>query len=238
MRQLVVLLFSLTWLSCCMACGARPEAPSSTIAAVLESETVGMVSDDDKRPFCAGVWISQYEFVTAGHCVEDIGAPKTAAESEAPWDPIGQETKYTLHGDLARPHYYGKVAGFNKDLDLGLVLADKPYPEHAFARVSEAEIHDGDEVEVVGHPNGYVWSFARGYVSAQREDWPNADETPMHMLQVAVPFGPGNSGGGAFDTAGRLIGVASYYSLRTNGMGMFVHRSAVRAFLRSARAIR
>jgi serine protease Do len=150
-------------------------------------------------------------------------------------NPIGHQILFGTQSDGT--YATGRVAAFSKASDLGLVQVDPPYVTHPFARVAEGEIHDGDDVAIVGHPSHHGWSFARGYVSASRPAEKNADGEPMPTLQIGAAFSRGNSGGGAFDSSGRLIGVASYVEGNTNGMGFFVHRDAVRAFLRGAGAL-
>jgi hypothetical protein len=252
MRSILLLAFSLTWVSCCMGCGAHlaAKAPKQELVATLEAETVALVKlDDDGIPqtFCAGVWVSPWHFVTAGHCIAHAGEPLERAADDSiseqlgvkaenpPWDPIGQEALYTEKGDIA--YSTAKVAAYSRGWDLGLVQVDPPYVPHAFAHVSAGSIRDGDDVEIVGHPQRHMWSFARGYVSAVRPDEPNSHGLPMPTLQIAGPLSHGNSGGGAFDARGELVGIASYLESQANGMGFFVHRDAIRSFLQAARVL-
>jgi hypothetical protein len=238
-----------------VGCGTIP-APNSAhreLAAKLEGETVALVrlinsdgdEDENGHPalFCAGVWISPRSFLTAGHCIEHAGEPnsqlnrllQSLGASVPQWDPIGQPTLFATNVDLPSGYWTAKVTGFSKALDLGLVTVNAPGPiNHPFAYVGLDEIDDGDRVEIVGHPTGHAWSYAEGVVAASLPDEPNADETPMPTLMVAGPFSHGNSGGGVFDAQGGLIGIGSYISQSTNGMGFCVHRDALLQFLVAA----
>lgn len=216
---------------------------------MLEAETVALVlvADEDRiGAYCAGVWVAKDAFLTAGHCVATLGEPEAygvLAElglDMPPWNPVGQRVMFSQQGELSRDStsYYrtAKVAAFDKALDLALVRTDDANLQHATARVSQGEIDDGDRVEIVGHPSGHWWSYAEGYVSATRPTELNADRVPMPTLQLNIAISHGNSGGGAFDRNGELIGVCSYGEGNTNGMGFFVHRDAIRKFLRGAGA--
>lgn len=245
MRVLLLLAFVLTWVSCCIGCGPRPPASPPTsreLAAQLEAETVALITKRDDgsfRSYCAGVWISETEFVTAGHCVEDLGKPESQTFAEqlaqvfglpAPstWSPIGQPAEFSLQNE-ASEHRIGDVVAYDAERDLGLVRAES-FPPHAFASIRLGPISDGDHVEFVGHPLGHTWSYGEGYVSNSRA----AGHGPV--LQIAGPFTFGNSGGGAFDTRGRLLGIASFLIEGWDGEGFFIHRDSVLEFLRKAGA--
>jgi S1-C subfamily serine protease len=216
------------------------------LAAELTAETVAMVrlvnadGDDDPagkpRPFCSGVWVSPYVFVTAGHCV---AAVREMATDDANGDPVGYAVMFAEPGQIEDgSHSTGKILAWNKENDLGAVLADSDVStRHAYAHLSTGSIEAGDPVEVVGHPVGYQFSFATGYVSAVRMTEPNANGDRMPTLQLNVAVSPGNSGCGAFDADGHIIGITSYSNRGANGMGFFVHRDAIRLFLRNAGAI-
>jgi S1-C subfamily serine protease len=254
MRSLTLLGFSLAWISACVGCGTRPEpqAPARQLAAQLEAETVAivrLVDDDgndseDGKPtsYCAGVFVSPSVIVTAEHCVVILGMTpdrlelhRAGADDDLPrWNPTGQRARYAMQGQLTNDgggYWSGTVLADDPDDDLGAIQLDAEHPMHAYAQVSTGEIADGDRVEIVGHPIGYLWSYAEGYVSASRNDTRNPHERLFPTLQVAGPIAPGNSGGGAFDAFGRLVGVASYQNNSMHGMGFFVHRDAVARFL-------
>lgn len=231
--------FALTWISACVGCGTRPaaEAPRRELADRLERETVALVAivnaDGEEAeagrlvPYCAGTWVGPREILTAAHCLED--------GRQAPGSPVkfSQRGEYVL--GFVSSYWTGKTVRVNPGFDLALVRADVAPPGHAVARVSAYAVAPGDRVEVVGHPSYHVWSYAEGYVAAYRPEERNAHGDAMPTLQLQVPISGGNSGGGAFDASGGLVGVCSYFESTMPGSSFFVAREAVAAFLANAR---
>jgi S1-C subfamily serine protease len=136
-----------------------------------------------------------------------------------PWNPVGQPALFRDLGDEPDSFW----------------TADAPEPLHLFARLALGDIADGDHVEIVGHPHGFVWSYVEGCVSSVLSSVPGAP-TSGKVLQIEGAVSHGNSGGGAFNDAGRLVGVASFMVENLNGTGFFVHRDTVRDFLHRAGA--
>lgn len=70
---------------------------------------------------------------------------------------------------------------------------------------STAPIEVGDRAYAIGAPQGFELSLSDGLISSLR---------PVdggRMLQITVPISPGSSGGGLFDSEGRLIGITTLY---------------------------
>jgi S1-C subfamily serine protease len=51
------------------------------------------------------------------------------------------------------------------------------------------------------------------------------------IIQISAPVWLGNSGGGAFDEDGRLIGICSWISKNGPQLTFFVHRDAINKFI-------
>ena len=66
-------------------------------------------------------------------------------------------------------------------------------------------IETGDEVFVISHPDGFYHSFTKGYLS--RKYLTQQGKVPR--LQITADFAKGSSGGGIFNAAGELIGLAT-----------------------------
>ncbi len=79
-----------------------------------------------------------------------------------------------------------------------------------------AELSVGDRVFAIGNPRGYEQSLTEGLVSALRK------EPDGSIVQTSAAISPGSSGGGLFDTRGRLVGITT--KTRTDGQSLnFAH---------------
>ncbi|MQB00210.1 MAG: trypsin-like serine protease [Actinobacteria bacterium] len=90
--------------------------------------------------------------------------------------------------------------------DAALVRIRPILPVEA-ARVSCRRPRVGDEVYAIGHPLGEDWSVTFGHISADRGAY----------LQTDLNVLPGNSGGGLFNSDGKLIGLPSHLSVYLMG---------------------
>jgi hypothetical protein len=64
-------------------------------------------------------------------------------------------------------------------------------------------IEIGDKVYAIGAPEGYKLTLSDGLVSGKREISGNS------LIQVTAPISHGSSGGGLFDSDGRLVGITT-----------------------------
>jgi S1-C subfamily serine protease len=69
-------------------------------------------------------------------------------------------------------------------------------------------VKPGDDVVVIGHPLGLLWSVTTGIVSAIRSSYKvTASQTESTVIQTQTPVNPGNSGGPLLTPEGRLVGI-------------------------------
>ena len=111
----------------------------------------------------------------------------------------------TLRG-VTRP---GVVVASDPGRDLALVaIQNVPGSVRPIPSGTLDAVRSGDDVIVIGHPLGYLWSITTGIVSAIRSNFPmspsSADAT---VVQTQTPINPGNSGGPLLTSDGQLIGV-------------------------------
>lgn len=189
-----------------------PDQAKKEFVLRLERETVSLVSmeNDEQHTYCAGVWISENRILTAHHCVVD--------------EPIILYTEF----ESSTPKIAAVLAvEVNDDLAL-LEAVEDNMPPHPFAVVAD-EAWAGEHVNIMGHPVGMSWSYMEGVISSMRSSI--MTKSTRWTLQIASPAWRGNSGGGAFDDEGRLLGICSFLSKNAPNMTFFTHPGAIKKFL-------
>jgi S1-C subfamily serine protease len=68
------------------------------------------------------------------------------------------------------------------------------------------QLNVGQKVYALGNPRGLELSLSDGLISALRRD---EDLRTLVLIQTTAPISSGSSGGGLFDSAGRLIGITT-----------------------------
>lgn len=242
MKQLVtwfVSVIAAATLACCVGCGAGFKNSDLTFAESLQYESVALVRerDHEMHAYCSGVWIGKEMILTAAHCV-------TENDDKPEISPVGNSVNYFVPDDISgkldvsslfSKSRLGVIVAYDENIDLALISTPKA-PEHDFVRLTSDDIKAGDEVHIVGHPAGLWWTYSRGVVSATRVmDGP----LPIKQLtlQISAPVWFGNSGGGAFNERGELIGISSYIYPKGPSLSFFVHRDTIYNFLRTNHVI-
>jgi S1-C subfamily serine protease len=142
------------------------------------------------RSFGAGVLLEAthdgYLFVTANHVashnpVRDGGSP--------PHIMVATATGLWSNAD---------VIASAAPLDLALLWVPRHSGNASFVQPI-AEAADGEDIFVIGHPEGLKYTLSTGIVSGLREEG----------IQISAAISPGNSGGPVYDSHGQLIGVVS-----------------------------
>lgn len=219
-----------------MGCYTPPPQTPSTVLTTsalikhISNSTVAIMvkNESDWKPVCTGVWINDTSFLTAGHCVEPDDYVDTVSIT-------GTKVHYSVQSE---------VVGLGKDpksVHLGILVLHDHARDLALVRVvgNKYPLHDnaafgsrpaiGDNVHMVGHLHGLYYSYTRGVMSSFREDVPQM-EVIGPFLQVSMPLWHGNSGGGGFNDAGELIGIADFIAPAPH-VGFLIDISSVRLFL-------
>jgi len=206
----------IVWLAVCgLACAPMTAPPSRSAELAVSGPdpmamTVALVTDKD-RAYCAGTWVASDRILTASHCVIDDDVVATSVHVR----------------DFDGVTFDAQVKKVERRADLALLVAPKA---HAWAAVATVW-HKGEELTIVGHPGGAEWTFMRGWISRTMKHDSPEDEGQMQMLQVQAPIYYGNSGGGAFDASGALVGVCSMRSTSIPDLGLFVAPEEIHSFL-------
>jgi S1-C subfamily serine protease len=116
------------------------------------------------------------------------------------------------------------VLKVNQTSDLALIKLQKKLKKLHPLRLGKANSYEiGQDVHAIGHPEGNLWTYTKGFISQIRDDyyWVNSNGFKHHAkvaIQTQTPINPGNSGGPLFDDKGKLIGVNSFK--KTGGEGL------------------
>lgn len=217
----------------------------------LESNTVAIVTVDHNKSVnihCAGVWVSDDVIITSAHCVENptfnellemLG--KDFIEKHMPEINLkANDIKYIVSSDISNvtnigiihPARNAKVLLYDKGKDIAILHAPGA-PKHTVAIISRDTIRYGDDVHIMGHKIGYWWSYSKGYISKVRIQTGPMQES-VKVIQVDGTVWLGNSGGGAFNKKGELIGICAYIDKRGPGLSFFIHRDIILNALKRA----
>jgi len=152
--------------------------------------------DSGPIAYCGGVWVSQTDFVTAAHCPD-------AEEYIA---------VQTLPDMASRPEGWraGTILSVDEKDDLALIRVSGWAPTHPVLHFPSAPAWPGEPLHVVGHVVGSRWSYRRAEVSALRPDEMNPGGNLVDSIQISGWVWKGDSGGGAFDDDGALVGIVVY----------------------------
>ena len=231
----------------------------------LEQETtalVHVVDDNGKEvspgteggkmvPYCTGVWINADTMLSAEHCVDDIGRPPEVEVTSrlqklldelmgkvippATWTPVNQPVMYATIDEMgADEHHDARVVAVDMKDDIVLIKAIKP-GKHPWAPLAAGDIHVGDPLHLVGQTAGMWWCYFHGYVAAHRHDFVDTRKNVVDMLQMSAPVFFGDSGGPAFNEDGAIVGIADQIRLSVPEAAWYVHRDAVRSFMKRER---
>ena len=159
---------------------------------------------------------------------------------------VGTPVHYSSIGDvdeIGKPPYalrFGTVIVVDPTHDLALIEAGgSNLPLHDIAVVADENPGIGETLHIVGQPKGLYWSYITGVVSAYRKSLPESRSIVTEVnelkvvgpyMQVSAPVWYGNSGGGAFDTDGKLVGIASFLTGSPVSCH-FIHPDVIRLLL-------
>lgn len=250
MKKFFLWLLAIVLVGCAMqGTLTHPAQQPNRVALVenLKSVTVALTKTDhdgDHSPYCTGVWISNDKILTANHCVEMYGRALagTIFELETDeFDSVGVELQYVVKNDvnLSTPNNFplsvrkGTVIAVSHVQDLALILAKDTPRDHLIANVKGIDsVPDGTRVHIVGHTIGLWWSYCEGTVSTSWGNIKGPDQIATHAMQISSATWRGNSGGGAFDDDGNLVGIASWVAPQGPNISFFIHHDELIKFLK------
>ncbi|HLG15264.1 MAG TPA: trypsin-like peptidase domain-containing protein [Blastocatellia bacterium] len=170
-------------------------APAQTgreVARYALSSVVVIVAEKAKGKAVAlgsGFFVGDGVIVTNYHVIK--GASRLRAKI------VGQKSLYPINQVL--------IIDVKKDLALVRVAGVRA---SALSLGDDSRVATGDEIYVVGNPEGLEGTFSKGVISGIRSI------NGRRYLQITAPISPGSSGGPVLNAGGEVIGVA-VGSLRT-----------------------
>lgn len=110
--------------------------------------------------------------------------------------------------------YIAVVVSQDAVADLALLkMTNPPSDLRAVPLGNMSEIQVAEDIHVIGHPHGLLWSYSTGVISQIRADysWTYEDGSKHEadVLQMQTAINPGNSGGPVLDSDGRLLGLVA-----------------------------
>jgi len=125
---------------------------------------------------------------------------------------LAEQLSSTWCQTLRRASRVGLVLGSDADRDLAVIaVAEPPARVRPIAAGTVKNVRPGDDVVVIGHPLGLLWSVTSGIVSGIRENYPvgsgQASAPRVTVVQTQAPVHPGNSGGPLLTDRGELLGI-------------------------------
>ncbi len=189
----------------------------------IRSATIALLQEDEGSLYisCSGVWIGYRTILTAAHCVE--GADEHAY---ATYETVGHGPR----DDEQDPDGYAEVFNVDVTHDLALLVVAGEPEQHPIATLAPGEALAGERVHIVGHTMGLAYSYSPGWASGVRYNMRGPKPIRGDFLQVFCGAYMGNSGGGVWDEAGRLLGITSF--VRTDvPITFFVSRGTVARFI-------
>ena len=117
--------------------------------------------------------------------------------------------------DVDKNTSYGvRLVGLDKTADLALLKIVKPPPGLTAVKLGElSSIQVAEDIHIIGHPHGNLWSYSTGVISQIRDQygWKYTDgsEHLARVLQMQTAINPGNSGGPVLDNNANMLGLVA-----------------------------
>ncbi|WP_395736718.1 transglutaminase family protein [Prosthecobacter sp.] len=128
---------------------------------------------------------------------------------------IGEARRLQIEMHDGTTHEVSTVQASDSHLDLALLKIEAKGLK-ALPLGDSSKVRQGEPIVAMGAPEGLGFSIVQGVLSATREI------EDRQMLQVAVPIEQGNSGGPMLDMQGRVLGLLTLKSLKTDNLGFAV----------------
>jgi S1-C subfamily serine protease len=138
--------------------------------------------------------------------------------------------------------YVARVIAQSEVSDLALLrLTKSPSGLAPISIGTISSVQVAEDIHVIGHPNGNLWSYSTGVVSQIRDsyNWTYSDGSKHEakVLQLQTAINPGNSGGPVLDDQGKLLGLIAM-SKEGQNLDYAVAADVIQSFILSTTSIR
>ena len=185
--------------------GASGIAVFRTVAPSVVLVVIGDVKNQEFEPSALGAGVildSSGEILTNWHVIKDYQAAIIFLKPEG-------------SVEIQENNAYGaRVIAQDEVTDLALLRMVKPPSNlRAVSIGSISSVQVAEDIHVIGHPEGNLWSYSSGVVSQVRDhyDWTYSDGSKHEakVLQLQTAINPGNSGGPVVNDQGQLLGLVA-----------------------------
>lgn len=222
----------------------KNEEKHATINHIKNATVALILKEEELAVYCGGVWIGENRILTANHCAEVFGRSFFQLPEEFPYDAVGDVITFINNVDYEKNEeipsevaWLGIVSSVDKTHDLATIQVLSATSAHTIVNLTNEAIFSGKEIQTFGHKIGLAWSYDKGVVSSTRKmQGPTMGDVTVEtkVLQISAPVWVGNSGGGAFDEKGNLLGICSWVTLRAPNVSFFIHKEEIENFLKKS----
>lgn len=139
---------------------------------------------------------------------------------------IEDASKIELYFENSRTPLVATVLAFDIETDIAVLTTKDRFPHDVTPLEWAAEpIRQGQDLWVIGHPNGFKYTVSKGIASHTDRRMFSAWQ---RLIQVDALIDHGNSGGPALNMDGEVIGISVAISSKVDtfaGIGLVIHHS-------------
>ncbi len=137
---------------------------------------------------------------------------------------VGQGRRLQVETSDGKTFEVKAVHASDYHLDLAILKVEAKGLK-ALTLADSDKARQGQPIVAMGNPQGLAFSVVQGVISATREIEGNS------MIQVAMPIEQGNSGGPLLDRQGRVLGLLTLKSMRTENLGFAMPVNALKKLI-------
>ncbi|MGV3662799.1 MAG: trypsin-like peptidase domain-containing protein [Prosthecobacter sp.] len=141
---------------------------------------------------------------------------------------IGEARRLQVEMHDGKTHAVTEVHATDAKLDLALIKVNATGLK-ALTLGDSSKVRQGESVVAMGAPEGLGFSIVQGVLSAVRDDLDGYEG--QEFLQLAIPIEKGNSGGPLLDMQGRVLGLLTLKSLKTDNLGFAMPVNALKTLI-------